>query len=456
MAKKMWTKDQKNAIDARRGTVLVSAAAGSGKTAVLVERIIERLTDSQNPTLADRLLVVTFTKSAAAQMKDRVEVALDALIRKDPKNSMLKKQKQLVSKMNISTIHSFCSKLAREYFYELDIAPDFKIISEKQREDFMLESVKESIEATFLKGDYFIADLFSSDKSDRALIEIILNMYNFATSHIFYKTWLIDFIKKYEMSKNLSETPWAKLIISNSCESLNRCENLLKSSLEQLEIYGDEKLQTAYTSKLIAELEGIEALKEIFLNKNWDEIYTSVNSYIPQKFLAPRGYAQDDLKIRISDSIKEVKSIISKIEDYFYADSKECIRVMEEMHKISVKLNDMLLDFCQRYEKRKLDNKLADYSDLEHWTVKLLLEENDGKITKTETAKEITKRFDEIMVDEYQDTNEVQDQIFNALSSDNKFMVGDLKQCIYSFRQAMPEIFLGYKDSFSVYDEKKR
>ncbi len=455
MAKKNWTKGQKNAIDARRGTVLVSAAAGSGKTAVLVQRIIERLIDPENASMADRLLVVTFTKSAAAQMKDRVEKVLDELIRKEPKNSLLKRQKLLVSKMNISTIHSFCSKLAREYFYLLDIAPDFRIISDKQREEFMLECARKSVENAFEKGDFFIADLFSSEKNDRALIEIILNMYNFSTSHIFYRTWLANFEKKYEMCENISHTAWGELIISHSEESLARCQNLIKSAILQLETYGDDKLNDAYLSKLIAELEGISALKEVFVKKDWDEIYIAINSYILQSFRAPRGYAEDALKIRISDNLKEVKSIMAKIEDYFYADSAECKNVMGKMHKIAGKLNEMLVDFADSYDKKKLENKLADYADLEHWTIKLLLKEEAGKIGKTDTAREIAQRFDEVMIDEYQDTNEVQDQIFNALSENNKFMVGDLKQCIYSFRQAMPEIFLGYKDKFDLYDEEK-
>ncbi len=453
MAKRVWTKEQLNAIEARRGTILVSAAAGSGKTSVLVQRIIERLIDKESPTDANRLLVVTFTKAAAAEMKERVETALETLIRKNPNDKALKRQKSLMPNMNVSTIDSFCAKLVREFFYLLDVPADFKIIADKQREEFMNDCIEESIEESFEEGNYFIADLFSSDRSDRALKEMVLSLYNFVNSHIFPETWIEKKFNLYDENKEISNTVWGRLILENASNSTDRCINLLKTALKQLEIYGDDKLIDAFHAKLLVEIASLEKIKESVDLMQWDEAFKAVNSYVPLRFTTPRGYADDDLKIRIFNSRDEVKDIMKNLSSQFLKDEKACEEDREKLLKIAKEFNKLLMVFSEKYYQKKLEKKLLDYGDLEHLTVRLLLENGEKEVKPTETAVEIAKRFDEIMVDEYQDTNEVQDSIFYAISRENRFMVGDLKQCIYSFRQAMPEIFLGYKDNFLPYDE---
>ncbi|MGN0478415.1 MAG: UvrD-helicase domain-containing protein, partial [Hominenteromicrobium sp.] len=214
-----WTDAQLDAIRARRGTVLVSAAAGSGKTAVLVERVIERLTDENNPTDADRLLVVTFTKAAAAEMRERIERRLFDLIRENPQNTRLRRQQLLLQQAPICTVDSFCSSIVREFFYLAGVSPDFSVVSDKQQEELMTESVTQVLAEMYAEPDFqALSDCISGDKNDARLIGAILKLYNYTRSHPFPQKWLREMTARLDDTVPAGETVWGKTALHHAAE----------------------------------------------------------------------------------------------------------------------------------------------------------------------------------------------------------------------------------------------
>lgn len=449
-----WTEQQWDAITARGGTVLVSAAAGSGKTSVLVERVIGRLTDPVNPTPADKLLIVTFTNAAAAEMRERVENAVLSLLDKEPENAALRQQYLLVPKMNISTVHSFCAKLTREFFYLLDIAPDYRIVSDKQREDLMSETLIELTEECFEKGMYELADAFSTERDDKRLYKVILELYEFTSSHLFPQRWLESKLEMYSPG-DAALSPWGEVLLKHLQELLGFCAQLSANSISALE--EDEKLAAAYGSIFAEDLSAIQALSELCILGDWNRLTAGLRGFSFTTLRAPKGYAGDPLKERLAAARDKVKESIQKAAKLFCDTQELCNEDIASTAPLVGQLARLSLEFGRRFGEKKREKRLADYGDLEHWTIQLLLEEKDGIVAPSPIARELSARFQEIMVDEYQDTNEVQDWIFRALSRDdgNKFMVGDVKQCIYSFRQAMPDIFMGYKQQFTRYNRQE-
>ncbi len=448
-----WTDKQEDAIKALNGTVLVSAAAGSGKTSVLVERLIGRLTDRENPCLADRVLVVTYTNAAAAEMKERVEKSIAELIKKDPFNTYLKRQQMLIPSMNISTVHSFCSKLIREYFYLCEISPDYKIIPDKQRMELMEECVSDAVKKRFEKGDFTLANTLSSEKSDRGLFETVFKVYEFMNTSLFPEDWMQEKSSKY--TGNIEMSPWGKVLINHLKETVTSC---LKLSNQNLKIISfDEKIDAAYSPAVNEDIKVLEKILELCEVGLWEDIHTALKEIKWKRLTILKGADFDELKVKSKGIRDYIKDQIKKSAKLFEDSESVCKEVLEQNHEYIEKLKDLTLEFAENFKQRKKERKFVDYGDLEHMVVSLLLEKKDGVVSFTKTALDLSLRFDEIMVDEYQDTNEVQDYIFRALSKNdsNKFMVGDLKQCIYSFRRANPYIFSSYKDSFEDYDREK-
>ncbi len=450
-----WTENQWDAIEARRGTLLVSAAAGSGKTAVLVERLIKRITDTQNPTDAHRLLVVTYTNAAAAQMKDRTLKAVNELLKTDPENKHLKRQQMLIPSMNISTVHSFCSKLCREYFHVLGIAHDFKIVTDKQRDDLINGALTDALDKRFELGDYALADAFSTERIDTRLNETVIKLYEFTNSHLNPKKWLEEKLSMYTSSANIELTPWGKILCEYAKQAVSLCIKLSFDSLKMLE--EDQVLREKYAPNFESDIDGLKTLLETIEVGAWDDIVEQIQNFNFTRLASVKGYKDDPLKIRVSGSRGTVKDEIDGLRKIFCYSSEQCKEDIENTAPLAKSLIELTLDFAERFSEQKSERKLVDYSDLEHMCIKLLLSEKDGITVPSEISLQVAEQFDEVMVDEYQDTNEVQDWIFTAVSKNgsNKFMVGDLKQCIYSFRQAMPDIFIGYKDSFLKYDRDK-
>ena len=452
MADMRWTDSQQDAISARRGTVLVAAAAGSGKTAVLVQRAIQRLTDPENPTSADRMLIVTFTKAAAAEMRARLEARLHQMLREDPGDPHLRRQSVLLAQAHIGTVDSFCAEMVREFFHLLDLSPDFKIISDKQEENLVDAALNEALSQAFEEGAVgALADAFAGERDDRRLLEMVLALYRFMQSHPFPERWLQEKVEMYfpGMAAGTGPSPWERVILDYAGETAAHCLGLLSRALE--ECREDPAVEKAYAPALEKDRQALLRLEELARAGDWDGLSQAARDFAPARRGALRGYDGDPLKDRLESFRKEVKRAAGELLKYLAADRAACMREIAQTAPLVKSLQELTLDFSRRYTQKKREGNFLDYSDLEHQAIRLFLGE-DGQ--PTPAAREVAARFDEIMIDEYQDINEVQDSLFRAVSQngENLFMVGDVKQSIYGFRQAMPEIFLRCRESYPLYD----
>ncbi len=448
---RIWTENQQDAIDARRGTVLVAAAAGSGKTAVLVERALKRMTDPENPTPADRLLIVTFTKAAAAEMRARLERRLREMLREDPGSALLRRQSVLLSQAHIGTVDSFCAELVREFFHELDVAADFKILSDKQKEDITWEALNQVMESSFEEESFLaLADAFSGERSDRKLMEIVLRLYGFMQSHPFPRRWLEEKVKLYEASVPFEKTPWGEVILNHVRQTAEYCLQVGERALREL-LEENEEFKKAFLPVFLADKDLCEKVYDLACGGDWDGLYKLLSRLSFQRRGALKGYEEDVEKERLELFREEIKGSLQDLCELIASDSAQSTRELQETAPLISGLSQLTLAFSQRYEAKKRELGFLDYSDLEHLAIRLFLTE-EGK--PTPIAQEVSLRFEEIMIDEYQDVNEVQDSLFRAISrqENNLFMVGDVKQSIYGFRRAMPEIFLGRRGSFQKYD----
>lgn len=454
-----WTENQLNAIKARNGAVLVSAAAGSGKTAVLVERVIDIITDRENPVDADRFLVVTYTKAAAGEMKERIEARIEELLRDDPLNESLHRQQLLLSRTHICTIDSFCSELVKEYFYTLDIPADFRIAEEQELTILRNIAMQNVLEKMYDQDNNQIfeetVDSFSAVRDDTKLQETVLALYDFLRSHPFPNRWIEEKTSMYKPKLSSSETAWGKVILERAEISALFLRELSKKNL--MELSCEPVLESSKFGDAIKDDDSfIDLLITRIQSKNWDEIIDTLNSYSPARLTAPRAFTENDTKISVSDRQKLIKETIGEIKELFFDNDKRCMEDIEKLRNIVGMLFKIMRLFGNEYDRIKREKSLADFSDLEHWTLKLLVEEDDCGVHPTDIAREISSRFDFVMVDEYQDANKIQDTIFKALSDNERklFVVGDVKQSIYRFRQAMPEIFIDRKNRYKLYDPK--
>ena len=455
MADMRWTESQQDAISARRGTVLVAAAAGSGKTAVLVQRAIERLTDPENPTSADRMLIVTFTKAAAAEMRARLEKRLQDMLRENPGDPHLRRQSILLSQAHIGTVDSFCAEMVREFFHLLDLSPDFKIVSDKQEEELTHSALNEVLQEAFEAGTVGrLADAFAGERDDRRLMEMVLTLYRFMQSHPFPERWLEEKVAMYFPEKYgpAAVSPWERVILEYAREGLSHCVGLLSRALE--ECREDPAVEKAYAGALEKDRKAFVSMEELAAAGEWDSLCQAVAQFAPSRRGVLRGYDGDPLKERLEAFREEGKRMAKELGKYFSADREACAWETAQAAPLVKSLQELTLAFSQRYTEKKRAGNFLDYSDLEHEAIRLFL---NGDGTPTPAAMEVASRFDEIMIDEYQDINEVQDSLFRAVSKDgrNQFMVGDVKQSIYGFRRAMPEIFLRCREAFQKYDRQR-
>ncbi|MBQ2667189.1 MAG: helicase-exonuclease AddAB subunit AddA [Clostridia bacterium] len=448
-----WTDAQLDAIRARQGTVLVSAAAGSGKTAVLVERVIERITDPEHPTDADRLLVVTFTKAAAAEMRERIERRLLDMLRENPANERLRRQQLLLQQAQICTVDSFCSSIVREFFYLVGISPDFSVVSDKQQEELMDESIQQLLGESYADPAFqTLADAISGDKNDTRLIGAVLRLYTYTRSHPFPEKWLRDMVEMLDPEIPAGETVWGKTALQYAAQAL---EFALRLSAEALNYtYESPDLTKAYSPALSADIDLIHNLLDLTAAGDWDAVSTAFNDLSFARLGTMR--TANPMKERIKEMRERVKKEITGLQKLFVSTDAQCRAEIEAIRPLADTLARAVLRFEAIYGEKKRAKNLVDFSDLEHYALELFLRETPQGYERTETALAVAERFDEVMTDEYQDTNDAQDFLFRAVSKDNtnRFMVGDVKQSIYSFRQAMPDIFIAYKDAFPRYDRE--
>lgn len=444
----MWTEDQKKVIDLRNRNILVSAAAGSGKTAVLVERIMEMICDEKHPVDVDRLLVVTFTKAAAAEMKERVGAAIRKRLEEQPNNGYLQKQETLLSHAQITTIDSFCSYILRNHFGEIDLDPAFRVADEGELKLLKKDLIKELLEEEYgKKRESFLhfVECYATGKKDDVLEDLILGLYEFSTSDPYPGEWLANFLDdpvKYDEA----------FILEHAGRMI---ESLRKENEQAIKLCLGVGGPCFYEDALQQDK---QLLEECLACKTYEE-YSSVirtRSFqaLSRKKMPPE--VEEEKKEAVKNVRNHMKKTLESLEKQFFYMPPEMI---EEAAKIAEparkELISLTLEFASRFAEKKRKRNVVDFSDMEHLALKILVTRKDGECVPTDVAKGYAEYFAEIMIDEYQDSNLVQELILTsiskkALGGNNLFMVGDVKQSIYRFRQARPELFMEKQESYTL------
>ncbi len=450
-----WTKSQKQAIDAKGGSIIVSAAAGSGKTAVLVERVIQRIIDPENPVDADRILVVTYTRAAATELKDRLTKKISELVKNDPFNKSLLRQQSLLSKAHISTIHGFCSSIVKEYFYVLDIDRNFRIAEDGEMMLIKKDALRLTLDSMYAdkEPDFFrLVEAFGGEKDDEQLENIILRLHEFLRSHPYPKWWIDEKLKMFENAQTVKDTAWYKLSLDYAKDACQYMGTIVESNFKLLDC--EPVICEKLTPLITGDADFTDRLSDALNNGERSVVVDTLNTFVSGRISGLNSYKDHPVLLSIKNNRDTFKKVIKKLFDVFRFTDFECKEQIAELYVLTTQLFNCVTQFETNFQKLKAMKKVADFSDLEHWTIKLLVDENTREFTKE--AYKIRTRFDEIMVDEYQDANEAQDLIFSAISNDNEnlFFVGDVKQSIYGFRQAMPQLFLKRKSSSHLYADE--
>ncbi len=462
MSKLRFTPEQRQVIEAKNCTTLVSAAAGSGKTAVLVQRIIEKLTAKDAPQDINRLLVVTFTNAAAAEMRERIGKRLTECLASEEYagNTHLQKQVLLLRNASIMTIHGFCLSLLREFFYELDLDPGFRIAEEAELTLLKADVMEELLEDRYEEGEELflrLTECIGSGKTDDGLVKHIENLYKFAQSAPFPESWLKKASETLERRKNatmLSESePCMQLLMGRVKTLLADCEELRQKAVAVCE--GKEG-PSAYLEAL--DSDG-ELLANLLARETYGELRNGFEELSFQALSRKKCDTTEEKKELVKTLRGTYKDILGKLKkDYFFDTPEQMAEDMAAMAPLLQVLVDLCREYGERYARKKTERGLVDFNDLEHLAVQLLVEETEEGFRPTETAKVLRSRYDEIMMDECQDSNEIQDLLSWSISGEvdgrpNRFMVGDVKQSIYKFRMAKPELFMDKYETYGEYKE---
>lgn len=453
-----WTTDQQHAIECCKGSVLVSAAAGSGKTTVLVERVIRRLTDEDNPCSAEDLLIVTFTRAATAQMREKIGAAILKRLSEDPTDRHLRRQYMLLPFAKICTIDSFCNDLVRENFHALGISPDYSLLDNEtaviMKNDVceaMLERAYEEDSDGSFSG---LSDMMSSGSSDEDFAKLIIKMYDISTAYPFPDLWLDSLIEEYSQP-DINKSCWGVIIKKYVCDMLDYCVSSSNDMMTAME--SDSIVADAYGAAVQSDINMYAELREK-VNRDWDEAFEAFNTV---KYMGlgrvPKGY-ESETKNAVMTARKKLKDLLKKVPNIMCVSSGEHSEDVRLTRGPVTKLIELVKQFGREYSAEKDKMNSADFSDILHRALNLLaVSDGRGGYIKTDLARELSSHYVEILVDEYQDINEAQDMIFRAISADenNLFTVGDVKQSIYRFRQAMPEIFLRRRGTTHSFESGK-
>ncbi len=454
MSNKNWNPEQLLAITSLGGDLLVSAAAGSGKTAVLVERVIRMLTDEEHPVDADRLLVVTFTNLAAAEMKSRINSALSELSAKNPADARLSRQQLLMERAHISTIHSFCLDVIRENFSAIGLLPDSRIADDREAEAISAETLEETLESYYQSGEpvfFELVETLGGGRSDTGLEEAVLTLYDFIRALPHYDDWLSEKASMYDPSIPVGSTVWGKVMLGYAASVLERGVTCAQYMLETCAESGGEPYCPMFGDDVLL-LKGLLACCK---EGNWDNFRKALSLAVFVRMPSVRGF-DCALKDRITSVRKEYKDGVKKLLGVFSASETDFREDIEDLYPKIKCLFALTMDYDRAYSEKKREKRVLDFSDLEQLTLAVLSERSgDGRYIPTPAAKAISQRFDHILVDECQDINKAQDTIFEMISKGGDlFFVGDVKQSIYRFRQAMPELFLEKRRKWPLFDGK--
>jgi len=458
MGKTQWTDEQLKAIETRNCNLLVAAAAGSGKTAVLVERIIKIITNEENPVDIDRLLVVTFTNAAAAEMRERIAAAISKELDKKPNSRNLQKQLTLLNRANITTMHSFCLDVIKNNFHRIDLDPSFRIGDQTEGILIKSEVIDELFEDKYNDDDLEFTDLveaFSSYKNDDNLKELVLDLFNFTMSGPWPEKWLNDSTEIFNIKsiEELNRTKWVKVLAENVSIEIEGYIKMMEKAIEIInETDGLEPYIDNYTSELMcikrvyeSTSNGLEEIYEALLAVEFNRLKSIKKDKVSDE-------SSQNVVKKIRDDIK--KKISDLVNNTFSVTPEQMLINIQRSYPHMKKLTKLVLEFGERFSKKKRDRNILDFNDLEHLCLKILIDYDENQnIIPSSIAKNFREYFDEVLVDEYQDSNNVQETIINLVSrkesdTPNVFMVGDVKQSIYRFRQAKPELFI---DKYNTY-----
>jgi ATP-dependent helicase/nuclease subunit A len=460
MTNMAWTNEQQAAIDSRGQTLLLSAAAGSGKTAVLVERIIRRLLDKEYPIDITELLVVTFTKAAAAEMRDRIGTALMKAL-SETKDPRVERQLALLPSAQISTLHAFCQHVIRKYFYTIDLDPAFSIAGEEEL-NLLRRQVLEDVFLSYYEDDekasilYPLADMFGSDRGDDILMDTVSRMYTYARSLAWPEHWLKEAARAYDVAPDavIDDMVWAGPIKDAVRRILEEDAHLYDGVLYHL------RQREAFAPACDTFVAEQAALRQAAQARSWNDLNRFVRAIDFPRLKSLRKLSDDDKAVwerckKVRDDVK--KDVIKTLQSvYFSATPEEWLDGMRAMKPVMDGLVTLTLDFAKAYGAAKKEKGWIDFSDLEHFCLQILLapDASPEHPVPSAAAEELRSQYEEVFIDEYQDTNGVQELITRLVSGeDNRFMVGDIKQSIYRFRLADPTLFLEKYQSFSR-DEK--
>ena len=476
-----FTEQQQRVIDVRGRNLLVSAAAGSGKTAVLVERIVKMVSDSEQPVDIDRLLVVTFTNAAAAEMRERISRALNDRLAADPENEHLQRQTTLLHNARITTIDSFCLFVLRNQFHTIGLDPGFRIAEEGENRLIRQEVLAQVLEDCYTAGKQEFLDCmeyFSVGSRDTAVEEIVLKLYDFAMSTPFPEQWLKERKRDYrvsagarddqegagaaadcseDMSAGFGSLPWVIDLIRRARLLLEGCQAKLSEAIRMCEepdgpyMYGELlEREKEMVEKLLGRCGAEDSCGD------YDALYAAFAAVHFDRLPSKKDDTVSQVKREIAKGIRtEVKEQLGDLQKkFFFKEKEQVLKQMEVCGAAVEALVDLTLAFKEAFDAKKRDKNVLDFDDIEHFALEILVrKDQDGNCVPTDTALEYRSYFHEILIDEYQDSNLVQEYILSCISGEdegryNRFMVGDVKQSIYKFRLARPELFLEKYESY--------
>ena len=448
-----FTREQKDAIYKKDNNILVAAAAGSGKTAVLVERIIQKILTQY--VVIDKLLVVTFTKAGASEMRERILDAIYKKIAEEPDNFNLQRQINLLSKSSICTIHSFCLDIIRNNFFEINLSSNFRIGNDQEivllKQEVLEEVFEKRYEAEneeFLK----LVETYTGYKGDEDLKNLVLRIYEFSQSSAFPEDWITEKVEMFNPDKKVDEdfakSIWGEILLKDLKEEILDGKNTLKAILNKMNRYSEMLKFTSVISEDISKLDRLENAINESWNKAFEEslIFGFERWPVDKNVTMPLKDEARDLRKKVSEKINKA---LGKILLY---NSEDAYNDVFAMYNTLKALKNVVLEFSNEFAQRKNESNIIDFNDIEHFALKLLIKKDEnGNYIKTETAEKYSNKFEEVAVDEYQDSNQVQELILSSVSNGkNMFMVGDIKQSIYKFRKACPKLFADKYNKYSL------
>ncbi len=462
MSKVKWTKEQQQVIELRDRNILVSAAAGSGKTAVLVQRIITMITDEERPVDVDHLLIVTFTRAAASEMKERILKAVDERLQIEPDNKRLQKQIALIPVAQIMTIDAFCQYVVRSYFNTIDIDPSFRVGQEGELDLLKADVLGEVLEKNYEElpeGFVELVESYAGGKSDTMIEDLVNRLYNFSVSYPWPEEWLRKNSHTFEVESvdDMERADWMQglltyleLILQVYCEKIDTL----------VDICEEPDGPHVYVELLQKEQKMLQKLKEA---KTYQEYYEGFYALEFGRLPSKKDPTIDaEKREQVKNERDKIKKGLQNLQaQFFFQSPEEMLKDMQKTRASMEALIELTIEFSAAYRKKKEEKGVIDFSDMEHYALNILVskDEETGEVVPSSVALELMEYYDEILIDEYQDSNYVQETILTSISRErlgepNVFMVGDVKQSIYKFRMARPELFMEKYETYSIEDSK--